>query len=382
MPSNFDHRPDPESALPSSEHEPAAKQPASGNNSTQESRTVSPKADRRPIDDNPLPLSTSQIIPAFAGAGELTNIDLRSRMSDAIQAWLFRSPSLQTRDCYTRDLRTFLKFAGIPDGCPEQLTAVRPALVAAYRDHLKEKGLGNAAVVRKLTVLRSLFSYLTTFGYTGANPSHSKFVDSPKISRDGKTVGLSPEDCRRILESPDLSTPAGIRDRAILMVLAYSACRVGEISRLKVKDYREHSGHKILEVQGKGGKERRIPLHAEAFECIEQWLDAAGIRNDLAGPLFRGVLSARGKGRDGFSRRHFSRRAIQALVKSYVRFLGLDSAVTVHSFRVTALTTARERGADIIDLQDFAGHSDPRTTLAYIRSRDRLSKSPAYVLRY
>jgi integrase/recombinase XerD len=56
--------------------------------------------------------------------------------------------------------------------------------------------------------------------------------------------------------------------------------------------------------------------------------------------------------------------------------------VTVHSFRVTALTTAREQGSDIIDLQDFAGHADPRTTLTYIRNRDRLSKSPAYVLRY
>jgi len=76
------------------------------------------------------------------------------------------------------------------------------------------------------------------------------------------------------------------------------------------------------------------------------------------------------------------KRAIQALVKRYTRGLGLDPAVTVHSLRVTALTTGRERGADIIDLPDFAGHADPRTTLTYIRSRDRLSKSPAYTLRY
>jgi integrase/recombinase XerD len=55
---------------------------------------------------------------------------------------------------------------------------------------------------------------------------------------------------------------------------------------------------------------------------------------------------------------------------------------TVHSLRVTALTTVRERGSDIIDSQDFAGHADPRTTLTYIRSRDRLSQSPAYVLKY
>ncbi len=327
-------------------------------------------------------MSTQVIIPAFAGAGELTEFDFRSRMADAIQAWLLRSPSSQTRDCYRRDLRTFLKFAEIPAKNPEKLTAVRPSVVAAYRDRLREKGLGNAAIVRKLTVIRSLFSYLTTYGYTGANPAHSKFVDAPKIPRDGKTIGLSPTDCRRLLEAPDPLTPAGIRDRAILTVLAYSACRVGELSRLRVRDYREHSGHKILEVQGKGGKERRIPLHAEAFECIEQWLDAASLHEDLTGPLFRGTLTARGRGRDGFKQTHMSRRAIQALVKHYVLEIGLEPAVTVHSFRVTALTTARERGADIIDIQDFAGHSDPRTTLAYIRSRDRLSESPAYILRY
>jgi integrase/recombinase XerD len=56
--------------------------------------------------------------------------------------------------------------------------------------------------------------------------------------------------------------------------------------------------------------------------------------------------------------------------------------VTVHSFRATALTTARERGSDITDLMDFTGHADPRTTLTYIRNRDRLSRSPAYVLKY
>jgi integrase/recombinase XerD len=75
-------------------------------------------------------------------------------------------------------------------------------------------------------------------------------------------------------------------------------------------------------------------------------------------------------------------RATEYLVARYVAKLGLDPAITVHSFRVTALTTARERGADLIDLQDFAGHSDPRTTLTYIRQGERLSKSPTYVLKY
>lgn len=77
-----------------------------------------------------------------------------------------------------------------------------------------------------------------------------------------------------------------------------------------------------------------------------------------------------------------TRRAVQYLIKHYVARLALDPNVSVHSLRVTALTTARERGSDVIDLQDFAGHADPRTTLTYIRNRDRLAKSPAYVLKY
>ena len=69
-------------------------------------------------------------------------------------------------------------------------------------------------------------------------------------------------------------------------------------------------------------------------------------------------------------------------IERYVAELKLDPNVTVHSLRVTALTTARERGCDIIELQEFAGHADPRTTLSYIRSGDRLSNSPAYSLKY
>jgi integrase/recombinase XerD len=227
-----------------------------------------------------------------------------------------------------------------------------------------------------------LFSYLQVYGYSGANPAHGDFVDVPAVPRDGKTVGLSPEDCRRLLDAPPTATPEGVRDRCLFAVLAYTGCRVGELTRLRVKDYKDTGGHRILEVRGKGGKERRVPLHPEAVERLELWLDAGGIRSDSDGALFRPTKTARARGRDGFQPRALTRRAVQHLICRYVRRLGLDPAVTVHSLRVTALTTARERGSDIIDLQDFAGHADPRTTLTYIRSRDRLSKSPAYVLKY
>ena len=240
----------------------------------------------------------------------------------------------------------------------------------------------NASIRRKLTVLRSLFSYLQTYGYVGANPAHSDFVAAPSAPRDGKTVGLAPEDCRRLLDAPSELTPLGLRDRALLAVLAYTGCRVGEIVRLKVGDCRYTGGHTVLQILGKGGKERTVPLHPEAVERIATWLAVPNLDTNLSATMFPAAVAARGHGRSGFEAEALSRRAVQKLVEGYVRRLKLDPHVSVHSLRVTALTTARERGSDIIDLQDFAGHSDPRTTLTYIRSRDRLSKSPAYVIRY
>ncbi len=341
----------------------------SANNQPPESSTVLATFDRRP----------ALMAPSHAS---LTVPDLRARFTEACQAWLAKSPSPDTRSNYARDVRQFLHFVGAEPTHLEELAAVRPAQVAAWRDQLKEQGLTNSSIRRKMTAVRSLFSYLQSYGFAGANPAHSDFVDAPAAPRDGKTVGLSPEDCRLLLNAPDEATPVGVRDQALLAVLAYTGCRVGELARLKVGSYKTTGGYKVLEIHGKGGKERRVPLHPEAFERLEAWLDVAAIREESSGAMFRPPRSSRGRGFDGFFPRGMGRRAMQFLVDRYVRRLGLDPAVSVHSFRVTAITTARERGADIIDLQDFAGHADPRTTLTYIRNRDRLSKSPAYVLKY
>jgi integrase/recombinase XerD len=329
-----------------------------------------------------LTIIPAQTLPAIKDSFEASLPNVAEQMREAFRAWLAKSPSRDTRSNYDRDVRQFLIFAGHEPKRLEELATIRPHQVAAWRDHLNAIGLTNSSIRRKMTALRSLFSYLQSYGFVGPNPAHGDFVDAPSAARDGKTVGLSPEDCRKLLDAPPAETPAGIRDRAIFGVLAYTGCRVGELTRLKVRSCKTTGVHRVLEIHGKGGKERLVPLHVEAAERLEAWLDAAAIREDSSGALFRPTRIARGNGRHGFAERPMSRRSIQKLVQAYVRRLKLDSNATVHSLRVTALTTAREQGSDIIDLQDFAGHADPRTTLTYIRSRDRLSKSPAYVLRY
>lgn len=313
---------------------------------------------------------------------EISAVDLRSGFAEAFRAWLAKSKSASTRSNYARDLSQFLEFAGIKPSEVQLLAEVRPERVAAWRDELRARKLANSSILRKLTALRSLYSYLKSYGYVGPNPAHPDFVDAPAVSRDGKTVALTPEECRRLIETPDHATAVGVRDRAILSVLAYSACRVGELVGLNVRDYQQTGGYRVLHLVGKGDKERRTPLHPEACDDLERWLDVTEIRADGTGALFRPVCSGRGGGSDGFRSSRLSKRAVQRLVRHRAIQAGVNLNATVHSLRVTALTTARERGADILDLQNFAGHADPRTTLTYLRDRDRLAKSPTYLLKY
>ena len=211
---------------------------------------------------------------------------------------------------------------------------------SAWRDELKTSGQTNSTVRRKMTTLRSLFSYLQTYGYTGANPAHGKFVAAPAVPRDGKTVALSEVDCRKLLNAPKLVRPDGLpcpmgyRDQALLAVLAYSGCRVGELVRLRVRDSKTSGEHRILNITGKGGKERITPLHIEAVEKLAAWLKILG--DDPARPLFPGVKTSRGLGHDGFRTTPMTTRAAQKLIDRYVTVLGLDPNVTVHSLRVTA----------------------------------------------
>ncbi len=96
---------------------------------------------------------------------------------------MLRTPSPHTRRAYQSDLDQFLADAGLKAEAWDQLAQVRPEHVAAWRDRLAAAGMTNSSIRRKLTALRSLFSYLKTYGYTGANPAHSDFAGRHEVSR-------------------------------------------------------------------------------------------------------------------------------------------------------------------------------------------------------
>ncbi len=161
------------------------------------------------VSNNYLPDEVSPL--AFQNS-PLPETQLRHPMQEAIDAWLQKSPSLHTRTSYRRDLRQFQDFVGFEQEQAELMTAIRPKHVAAWRDSLKGRGCTNATIRRKMTVLRALFSYLQIYGYVGANPAHGKFVTAPAAPRDGKTVGLSLQACRQLLDAPSQNNPIDVRD--------------------------------------------------------------------------------------------------------------------------------------------------------------------------
>lgn len=325
--------------------------------------------------------NAGEVAPVFGGGVDLPVEVLRNKIDEVKQAWLLKSRSANTREAYERDLSQFMVFHGVDPEQLEQLLSVRPMHVANWIDTLMQEGCTNSTVARKVSALRSLFSYLKTYGYTGANPAHSHFVRVPPVAKDGLTPELDPHKCRELLDAPD-DSPAGKRDAAIFASLAFGAIRVGELVRLKVKDYRTTGVHRVFDIYGKGGKHRRIPLNPEAAEKLEAYLDVANLRDTPNTPLFRPTLTARGRGNDGWQNSHLTTRAVQFLLEKYSKQLNFPHGISVHSLRVTALSQARRQGFDIIDLQAFAGHATAEVTQRYIRSEKRMADSPAYAIRY
>ena len=288
-----------------------------------------------------------------------------------------KTTSERRRDAYARDLDQFLEFHGIEPDHWEHLLRFRPEHIQQWRDSLTKAKHKPRTIRRKITTLRGLYTCMKNYGYTGANPADPDFVTLPPEPTAGVTVAMTRQEVREMLDAPDPETPVGIRDRAWLAFLAYGGLRVDELCNFKVGDVKMDAEHRVMRILGKGSKEREGAVAPEAVERFCRWLDVAGIRDDLDGPLFRPPLSPRGKGRDGFKRKHLTTRAMQLMVKKYVTKTGINPHVTVHSFRVTAANEARKQGVEIVNLQPFLGHKNIQTTLWYPTRNSSSRSSPS-----
>lgn len=288
--------------------------------------------------------------------------------------WFANIDNPRTRRAYQIDLADFCGFVGLAGA--DEFRAVTRAHVLAWRAQLEQRGLAGATIRRKLAALASLFDYLLEQNaVAGGNPVHG--VKRPRIeSNEGKTPALGDYQAKALLEAPPAETLKGLRDRAILAVLLYHGLRREECAQLQISALQDRRGIKHLQVKGKGGKTRYLPLHPVAAERIHVYLEHDSERELGHGPLFRsirGKTTGAGIGADG----------LYKVVAQWARVAGIEvDGLGVHGLRATAATNALEHGADIAKVQTWLGHANVSTTRLYDKRGDRAEDSPTHKVKY
>jgi len=294
--------------------------------------------------------------------------------------WFKNLDNDHTERAYKKAIKDFILFAGIDR--PEKFRLVTRAHVIAWRDNLRQrltkkgKKLGKITVRHRLTALSALYNYLCDQNAVLHNPC--KGVKRPTVIRNtGRTPAIADRQARGLLNAPDEDTLKGKRDRAILATLLYHGLRRGELCKLRVEDYRfQIGGAPHLFVEGKGDKERYVPLHEFAAELIDEYLDAAGHGDDGSGALFRPLRNSRGSGMD----KAITPDGVYKLVQHYSATLGVR--IKVHSLRATAATNALTHDADLAKVQEWLGHANISTTRLYDKRDSRPEDSPTFKISY
>lgn len=261
-----------------------------------------------------------------------------------------RRLAIHTLDAYRRDLTRLARFAAAASRSVESLT--RGDLEALVRETMAS-GLSPTSTARLVAAVRGFYKFLRVTGRVAENPADDlhaprAFVSLPRF--------LSGEEVDALLGAPDVSTPRGLRDRALIEVLYATGLRVSELVGLRLTDVRLDEGY--VQCLGKGHKQRIVPLGEEGVAWTRRYL--ADGRSHLA----RGrespwlFLNAR----EG---KRLSRLGFWKVLKAYGRAAGVSSHLSPHVLRHSFATHLLARGADLRAIQAMLGHADLSTTQIY-----------------
>lgn len=254
-----------------------------------------------------------------------------------------------TLQSYRRDLSKFLEYLANTGKRLEEASRddIRNFLGTLYR-----RGLSARSAARHLVSLRNFFRFLLKEGKMNADPTRE--IETPKIEQSLPKY-LTTDEVDALLERPDIATPAGLRDKAMLELLYATGMRVSELLSLRWGDFDAQLG--IVRCQGKGSKERLIPVGKSALRAVEAYLEH-GRSKSLKTPQSQNLfLNNRGG--------PLSRVGFWKLLSRYGRGAGIATRLTPHVVRHSFATHLLERGADLRSIQLMLGHSDISTTQIY-----------------
>jgi integrase/recombinase XerC len=279
---------------------------------------------------------------------------------------LNQNASPHTARAYESDLDQFVGYLAAARKKPgAQLSAedIDATAVSGFLADLHRRGNSRASAARKLASLRTFFRYLRREGRIEDDPA--ALVGTPK--REKKLPAhLAEQEMTRLLETSDVTTPFGRRDRAILELFYASGLRLSELVGLDLDDV--NLSGRVVRVLGKGGKERVVPFNKTAAQAIKAWLA------DLAGFAMLSIDDTRhGAGRRALRRPLFvnykggrlSTRSVDRLVRKYVAQCSTRFGISPHALRHSFATHLLQRGADLRAIQELLGHARLSTTQRY-----------------
>jgi integrase/recombinase XerD len=261
-----------------------------------------------------------------------------------------RRLAAHTLESYARDLVGLARFAHGLDRPVERLSL---ADLEAFVRELMASGLSPRSVARAVASVRGFYRHLAVERRIEASPA-----DDLRAPRAWPALPkfLSLEEVDRLLAAPDVTTPRGIRDRALIEVLYATGLRVSELIALKPQDLNLDAGY--LTCTGKGSKQRIVPLGDQAIAWVRRYLAAA--RPALAGTRSSPWLFVNARGG-----RSLTRVGFWKVLKAYGRAAGVSRDLSPHVLRHSFATHLLDRGADLRAIQMMLGHTDLSTTQIY-----------------
>lgn len=256
-----------------------------------------------------------------------------------------RALSPNTVAAYTGDVASFLE--SFPGRKPSEITS--RDIVSYFEGN--SPFLSKRSQARVLSSLKSYFDYLVLEGDRQDNPCDA--VDAPRLGRYLPTV-LSVEEVEAILESVNLNSWNGVRDRAILELLYGCGLRVSEVCGLKRSAVYQEEG--FVRVVGKGDKERLVPMGAPAVDAYQNYL---AVRPDAASSEWDDTVFLNRFGKS------LSRMSVFNMVKQQALLAGVRKEISPHTFRHSFATHLVEGGADLRVVQELLGHESVLTTEIY-----------------